>query len=356
MIRQQNRKESRSRAPTLADVASQVGMSVSTVGRALGGYGRVSATTRDRIHRAARELGYHPNALARGMKARTTKTIGLIVGNIMNPFFGHITRAVEDTVSRYGFNVIVCNTDEDPEREIVHARALHERRVDGLIVSTTAFGDSEVSQAVKDFYQRLIPTVFVDRTLEDVDAPAVVSDNVDGAYLATKHFLELGHRNIGLVVGKRALSSMQGRIDGYRRALVEFGALVDDDCVVDAAEHANVGVEGGYAATQSLLERSDLTAILVANNLLVIGALRAIKERNLEIPTDLSVIAWDDFELSEHLTPPLTVVNQSTFAMGTLAAERLIGLLAGIGDRERLHVLLKPELVVRESTSQARSL
>ncbi len=345
------KKRLKERAPTIEDVANHVELSVATVGRALGGYGRVSTSTRERVLQAARELNYHPNTIARGMKEQRTRTIGLVVGNITNPFFSTIVRAVEDTVSRYNLNVIVCNTDEDPQKELAHAKTLFERRVDGLIVSSTIFGDASAAKVAKTYYGKRIPTVFVDRAVNGIPAPAFLSDNVEGAYKATQHLLALGHRCIGVIVGKRALPTMAGRVQGYKNALSEFSVPFTEALVMDSAVDADVGVEGGYSMTRRLLQQQDRpSALLVMNNLLVVGTLKALKEAQLQIPQDLSLITWDDFELAEHLTPPLTLVDQPTYTMGSLAAEQLMKAVMQNMKLEPLEVVLKPRLIVREST------
>lgn len=339
------------KTPTLEDIAVHLNLSVATVGRALGGYGKVSPTTKELVLKAAKDLNYHPNVIARGMKERRTKTIGLIVGNIMNPFFSTIVRAVEDIVSGHGYNLIVCNTDEDPKKELAHAKMLFERRVDGLIVSSTVFNDHQALATAKQYYGRHIPTVLVDRSIKNLSVTSVFTDNVRGSYEATKHLIALGHVCIGVIVGKQSLPTMEGRIQGYKQALREANLPVDERLVIDAASLADVGVEGGYVATRVLLAKNtDCSALLVCNNLLAIGALRALREAAITIPKDLSFICWDDFDLAEYLTPPLTVVNQAVYSMGSLAAERLIRGLSGSLDLEAVDIMLKPQLIVRGST------
>ncbi len=346
-----NKQSAKGRAPTIEDVASHIQLSVATVGRALGGYGRVSEATKARVLQAARELNYHPNTIARGMKEQRTRTIGLIVGNIMNPFFSTIVRAVEDTVSRYGLNVIVCNTDEDPKKELAHAKILFERRVDGLIVASTVFGNSGALKQARNYYGKQIPTVFIDRPIRGISAPAFFSDNVEGAYQATKHLIDLGHRRIGVIVGKRSLPTMTSRVQGYEKALEEAGMEHDETIIMDSTTASDVGVEGGYFATQHLLEQQDPpTALLVMNNLLVVGTLKALKAACVQVPRDLSLITWDDFDLAEHLTPPLTIVDQPVYTMGSLAAEQLMKAVAQRTTLEPLEVVLKPRLILREST------
>jgi LacI family transcriptional regulator len=335
---------------TLGDVAQRAGTSVATAGRALGGYGKVSAATRDRVAAAARQLNYHPNALARSMKQRSTLTIGLIVGNICNSFFARIVRAVETAVRRDGYKVIVCDTDESIENELDHARRLLELRVDGIIVSPTASETGALSRATKEIYGGRVLTVFIDRAVKGAKIPTVVSDNVAAAHEATTHFIQLGHKRIGVVVGRRTLDSMTGRIEGYRRALLEHRITFDESLVVDAID---VGVEAGYRATKKLLERNHRpTALIVMNNLLVIGALNALKEKGLMIPGEVALIGWDDFDAAPHLQKPLTVVEQPAYAMGSIAAEQLMKMRSNETVDPSLHIVLKSTLIVRESSEK----
>lgn len=269
----------------------------------------------------------------------------------MNPFFSTIVRAVEDTVSCHGFNVIVCNTDEDPQKELAHAKTLFERRVDGLIVASTVFSDPGALKAIKFYYSGQIPTVFVDRPILGIPAPAFYSNNAEGSYKATEHLLTLGHRHIGVIVGKRSLTTMAARIQGYKDALNDFGVASDESLIRDSAVGADVGVEGGYSMTRQLLGlNSRPSALLVMNNLLVVGALRALKEMQLKVPKDLSLITWDDFELAEHISPPLTLVDQPTYTIGSLAAKQLMKAVKQNIALEPLEVVLEPQLIVREST------
>jgi DNA-binding LacI/PurR family transcriptional regulator len=336
--------------PTLEDVAQRAGTSVATAGRALGGYGKVAPATRDRILEAARELNYYANALARSMKQGSGLTIGLIVGNICNSFFSTVVRAIESTVIRHGYKVIVCNTDESIEMELIHARELMEHRVDGIIVSPTANEKGEVSRATKEIYGKQVRTVIFDRAVKGVKLPTVVSDNVTAANEATTHLINQGHRRIGVIVGRRTLDSMTGRVEGYRGALLEHRIKFDETLVVDGID---VGVEAGYSAAKTLLDRNARpTAMIVLNNLLVLGALTAIKEKGLMIPQDIALIGWDDFDAAPHLQTPLTVVDQPAYSMGSIAAEQLMKMRSNEPTDASLHVVLKSKLVVRKSSEK----
>jgi len=338
---------------TLDDVARQAGTSVATAGRALGGYGKVAAATRERVLKAAGQLHYRPNALARSMKQRSSLTIGVIVGNVCNPFFSAILREVEDTVGGQGYQVIMCNTDESIEKELAHARALLEHRVDGIILSPTTGENGEVSLAAKEIYASGIPLVFIDRAVKGMKVPTVVSDNLSAAQEATTHLIEQGHRRIGLIVGRRTLDTMSERIEGYRRALSEHQIGFDEPLVVDAV---HVGVEGGYRATKHLLElHVPPTTLLVANNLLVLGALNAIKEKGLTIPDNVALIGWDDFYAAPHLQTPLTMVNQPAHAMASIAAEQLMKMLSEKPVDPSLHIILKSDFIIRESSGKRLS-
>ena len=334
---------------TLEDVARRAGVSVATAGRALGNYGRVSTKTRTLVLRAARDLNYHPNALARGMKQRLTYTVGLIVGNICNPFFSTIVRAVEGTLINRGYNLIICDSDEDVDKEISHSQVLFQRRVDGLIVSPTASSEGTSSGAVKLISERGIPLILIDRLVPGIRAPVVAADNMGGAFDATKYLLQLGHKRIGIIVGRKTLGSMTARVEGYRRALNSVGTTFDESLVVDGVD---VGVQGGdYAAQQLLALTPRPTAMIAMNNLLVLGALNAVRAKGLRIPRDISIIGWDDFDSASHLRVPLTVVDQPTWAMGTMAAEHLLQLMSAETLDQPLEILLRCNLIIRESCS-----
>jgi DNA-binding LacI/PurR family transcriptional regulator len=332
---------------TLEDVARRARVSVATAGRALGNYGRVSTKTRTLVLRAARDLNYHPNALARGMKQRLTYTVGLVVGNICNPFFSTIVRAVEATLISRSYNLIICDSDEDTGKEKSHIQVLFQRRVDGLIVSPTASPDGTSSGAVKLISERGIPLILIDRLIPGIRAPVVAADNMGGAFDATKYLLQLGHSRIGVIVGRKTLGSMTARVEGHRRALNSAGTTFDESLVVDGVD---VGVQGGnYAAQQLLALNPRPTAIIAMNNLLVLGALNAVRATGLRIPRDISIIGWDDFDSASHLRVPLTVVDQPAWAMGTMAAEHLLRLMSGETADQPLEILLRCSLIIRES-------
>jgi LacI family transcriptional regulator len=263
----------------------------------------------------------------------------LIVGNICNPFFSTIVRAVEGTLINRGYNLIICDSDEDVDKEISHSQVLFQRRVDGLIVSPTASSEGTSSGAVKLISERGIPLILIDRLVPGIRAPVVAADNMGGAFDATKYLLQLGHKRIGIIVGRKTLGSMTARVEGYRRAL-------------NSVDGVDVGVQGGdYAAQQLLTLTPRPTAMIAMNNLLVLGALNAVRARGLRIPRDISIIGWDDFDSASHLRVPLTVVDQPAWAMGTMAAEHLLQLMSAETLDRPLEILLRCNLIIRDSCS-----
>lgn len=342
---------------TIRDVGRTAGVSPATVGRVIGGYGHVSDATRQRVLKAIQKLDYHPNGIAQGLKGKQRKTIGLIVSDICNPFFGTIARAAEDTVVKHGYNLIICNTDDDIQKESSYLRTLAEKRVDGVLACTACEVNKKVAQSVRKFYMQT-PTVFVDRQADGIDVPVVQSDNAGGAFEAIEHLIQFGHKKIAIIAGGSKVSSIHQRLSGYMKALEENGIHVSHQLV----KLGNLlGVQGGVNAMRELLalppnERP--TAVLGLNNVMTTGVLLAIREAGLSVPNDISVVGWDDFDLAQVLSPPLTVVTQPTYSIGTIAAERIVARLEGeVNERQAFDrkIILKTELVVRESVSEVRT-
>lgn len=337
---------------TIKDVAKLAGVSPATVGRVIGNYGSVSVKTRNKVLEAIKELNYTPDIIAQSMKGKKTKTIGLIISNILNPFFGIIARAVEDTANKYKYNLIICNTDENMEKEISYIKTLISKRVDGLLISSSYVEGTKYSKELLNLYNNEIPKVFIDRKLEQINAPTVSTDSYEGAYKATSYLVRLGHKRIGIIIGTPKVKSIYERIRGYKDALVDNNIPVDPDLIVDGG---NVQVEGGMKACEQLLSNREKspTALLAVNSLLTTGALLALNKLNIKIPENISVVGWDDFELATILNPPLTVVSQPTYAIGTIATEKLVSIISGneisnLSEQDN-SIVLKTSLIVRES-------
>lgn len=326
-------------AATIAEVAARAGVSTATVSRVLSGAANALPATRDRVLAAARDLDYRPSAIARALKRRETRILGLLVTDIGNPFYPAVARAVEAAADERGYGIVLVNGGDDPEREIRHLELLLERRVDGLIVAS-----SRVTRRHAARLRRLpIPIVLVNTTA-GTGVPAVLTANRRGGAMAARHLVELGHRRIGYIGAPAEHPAVGLRQRGVADALPagSFPIVVTGDG----------GVDGGEAAVDALL-REGATGIVGFNDLTAIGALRGLRRAGAAVPADVSVVGFDDIEMASWTDPPLTTVRQPTDQLGSWAVARLVDALHGaVPSRERL--LLEPELVVRGSTGPPR--
>jgi LacI family transcriptional regulator len=327
---------------TIKDVAALAGISYTTVSHVVNKTRPVSEEVRIKVEAAIQTLDYVPSAVARSLKAKTTATIGLLVPNSLNPYFAELARGIEDYCERNGYCVILCNSDDNPGKQRSYLRVLLEKRIDGLIVAS-AGGDSSLVQGLAGVRT---PMVIVDRGLDGVEADLVRIDHEYGAYLATRHLLELGHRDIATISGPQNTSVAQMRLAGYCRALEEAGIEVTAGRIVES----DFTSTGGYGAATTLLERHAPTAIFAANDMIGIGVLRAAAERNIRVPSELSVIGFDDIQMSRYVYPSLTTVGQSILQLGEMAAEVLLRRIATPA-RALDQRIVTPSIVMRESTA-----
>jgi len=317
---------------TIKDVAALAGISYTTVSHVVNNTRPVSQEVRLKVEAAIKSLDYVPSAVARSLKAKTTATIGLLVPNSLNPYFAELARGIEDYCERNGYCVILCNSDDNPDKQRSYLRVLLEKRIDGLIVAS-AGGDSGLAQGLAGVKT---PMVIVDRGLDGVDADLVRIDHEYGAYLATRHLLELGHRDIATIGGPASTSVAQMRLAGYCRALKEAGIDVRRERMLES----DFTSTGGYNAAAILLESNPPSAIFAGNDMIGIGVLRAAAERNVRVPSELSVIGFDDIQMSRYVYPALTTVGQSILQLGEMAAT--------LGTDQRI---VTPSIVLRESTA-----
>ena len=329
---------------TIRDVAEKAGVSVATVSHVINGTRKVAPETEARVRRAMEELGYQPNAIAQSLRKRTTYAIGILVSDITNPFFATLVRGAEDAALEAGYSVIVCNSDEDPQKEDMYIRALWRRRIDGMLIAPTRDG---TSPAIQELVQRKLPFVFVDRKAKGIEADAVLSDNIGGAYLATKHLIERGHKRIGIVLGIPGATTTEERFAGYRQALNEEGVLCSDELVA----WGDYRVEGGRAAAAQLLSLANPpTAIFSTNNQMTLGVLQELFLRRISVPDKVAVVGFDDSEWAEMVVPSLTVVAQDPYEIGYRAFELLLARLNSRNGSEPKEVRVPIELRVRGST------
>ncbi len=334
-----------SRPPTIADVAGEAGVSVATVSRHMRGQ-RVRAA--QRIERAISHLRYRPSPAARSLKSGKTGAIALVVPDVTNPFFAAVVRGAESITSQSGHTIFLANTDESDERETEIIDSLSSR-VDGMLLAPA----SEDNPNPQRLAEAGIPTVLIDREVPSSGyLDAVLVDNYGGARSAMDHLLDAGHRRIATIAGSVESTPGRLRLDGYRDGMNIAGIepLADFVRVGGFKEH------GGYQEMMQLLALPDPpTAIFVANNLMTIGALRAMKDIGVRIPDDLSVIGFDDHPFSEILDPPLTVIDRPMEQQGALAMRMLTSRIGGDNPGTARRVVLDTHLIERASCGPPRN-
>lgn len=335
------------KTPTMKDVARLAGVSVQTVSCVVNGTGSISTRTRQRVLRAIDELNYRPDPIARSMRTRQTRLIGLLVLDITNPVHSVIAEAVESAAHANGYKVILYNVSNSPERERESLEAVAEGLVDGLVIVNSV--DRE--RTLRFLAEEAILAVLID-CQSDFAVPTVMVDNVRAGYVATEHLIQLGHRRIAHISGSAPMIISQQRLEGYRRALADHG-LTYERVVYLMKASWDWDFASGYRAMRELLEGDPRpTAVFAASDQMAIGAYRAIVEAGLRIPQDISVVGFDDIEAAAYATPPLTTIRQPFTDMAASAVATLLRLMDGQDVEETLHIL-PFELIVRGSTAEA---
>lgn len=328
---------------TIRNVAEKAGVSVATVSHVVNGTRKVAPETAVRVRQAMKELDYHPNAVAQSLRTRKTQAIGVVVSDITNPFFAALVRGAEDAADEAGYSIIVCSSDESSDKEARYVRLLRQRQMDGLLIAPV--GDESTS-ALQELPRQRMPFVFIDRRPEGVEADAVLSDNIAGAYQATHYLIEQGHRRIGLILGIEGATTTKERLRGYSQALEEAGIAISKELVV----WGGYRTEGGRRATVLLLGLAALpTAIFSTNNLMTVGVLQELFRRKVAVPNDVAVVGFDDLVWAEIIQPPLTVVAQRPYEMGKEAVKLLSKRIKGKADGRFHKVRCSTQLVIRES-------
>lgn len=324
----------------IKDVAEAAGVSTATVSRVLSNKPHVRPELRQRVLAAMEDLDYRPNRVARSLRAQTSSILGLIVSDIQNPFFTAVSRAVEDTASAQGMNVFLCNSDEDPEKELMYIDQLQAENVAGIIFSPTR----QTANSFSEIVVMNLPIVVIDRRVPSQDVDSVVIDNVDAAYRLTNHLISDGYRRFGGFFGT-ASTTGRDRRKGFNLALSEHEIKQDPELIayVEARE------EEGYEATQRLINRPDRPEVIVTSNgLLATGAYRALRECGLAIPEQVAFATFDDTPWAGLVEPPVTVIRQPTYEIGKAAAELLLERIED-PSRPTRQITLQSQLVVRGS-------
>jgi LacI family transcriptional regulator len=331
---------------TIREVANQARVSVATVSHVINRTRYVDPETAERVRAAIKALEYRPNLLARSLRRRETRTIGLIVPDNSNPYFAEVARVIEDTGFQVGYSLILCNTDWSEEKQASYVDLLLSKQVDGLILMAS----SERLDPLEHILATHVPVVIVGREVGDLPVHQVLVDNEQGGELAGQYLARLGHRRIGCVAGPGNETPSWGRIVGFRRALEEAGVPLAPEAIVPG----DFRPAGGEAAMRRLLERGlGLTAIFAANDLMAFGAINALRRADLHVPRDVSVIGFDNIGLSGVMMPALTTIAQPVAEVGQVSIELLLQQIA----HERsdpTRVVLPTALIERESCRPLR--
>lgn len=337
---------------TIKDIAAELGVSITTVSLIINNRPcRVSEKTRKDVLDLVKKYNYTPNSSARALVTKKTETIGLIVPDISNPFFSELAKGVERAAQKANYSVILCNSDNKAQKDIKNTALLISKQVDGLILAPS-MGDQDVEYIAQ--FNRLtqrnrLPLVLADRTVPFGSYNSVLIDNRIGAYQATCHLLELGHRKIGCVTGPLNVDSAEKRYNGYIDALRMNDIEVDEDIIC----HGDYQVESGFAAAEPLLNKG-VTAIFACNDLMALGCMRKARQMGMIPGKDISIMGFDDIPLCELLDQPLTTVRQPLYEMGKHSFQLIKDLIDKPQSRIE-NIMLPPTVIVRDTTTQCKN-
>jgi len=323
----------------IKDIARIAGVSISTVSLVLNNRPGVSALTRLKVQSIVDKLNYIPNNIARSLVTRKTKTIGLIVADIAEIYFGTLARVIQDALNREGYSLIICNSDYKAEKESVCLDFLIENNVDGIIMVPRGANIEKIKSIKK-------PIVFLDNYIKNTDISVVRVDNENAGYIAIKHLIKLGHKLLACITGPVRYATSDERITGYQRALNEDGIEINSFFI----KHTDWSVEGGFQATKEILSlKITPDAIFVTGDTCAIGVFKALSDEGLKIPDNIAIVGFDDMKFSPFLKVPLTTVRQPMKEMGEKAVELIIKELRSKNHIEPQMIILKTELIIRES-------
>ncbi|QZT35976.1 LacI family transcriptional regulator [Halosquirtibacter xylanolyticus] len=330
---------------TIKDIAKELGISASTVSRALKNHPDISQKTRDAVHELADKLNYQPNAVALSLKNSRTHTIGVIIPEIVHYFFSSVISGIEDVAYDAGFSVMICQSNEKYEREVTNAQTLLSNRVEGILVSVTK--ESDNFDHLKQFSRRGIPLIFFDRDAKEIEGDRILIDDIGAGYKATKHLIQSGCKRIAHLCGPQSLEIAQKRLQGYKQALEEAGITFIPEYVIDADNF-----ELGKVATRQLLSLdTPPDGIFAVNDLTAIGAIKAVHNKGLHIPKDIAIVGFSSGRFSDITEPTLTSVDQHGYEMGAKATQLLIERIESEEDPETfVNHFIETNLIIRESS------
>jgi DNA-binding LacI/PurR family transcriptional regulator len=329
----------------MKQIAKMAGVSLGTVSHVLNDSARVREPLRKRVLDAVDTLGYQPSQLARGLRRDKTNMIGMVIPDVTNPFFPAVVRGAEDVAFSNGYRLVLCNTDNDHSKELVHLNELRTYLPAGLLVIPSTFSD--LTAQAKSYREAGTAVVCVDRLPRRWDGDSVTVANEEGAYQASRHLIQLGHRRLATITGPLHLTNAQQRVTGFRRALAEANISISPEYI----QEATFDRAGGHAKALLLLRMLPRpTAIFAGNDMIALGVFHAIRELSLSCPGDVSVIGFDDLDFAEFTSPSLSSVFQPGYQLGATAASMLLDRVTG-AQGPPVHSVLQTQLKIRESAA-----
>lgn len=335
---------------TLKSLSEKLSISVSTISRVLSGKAdkyRISKTTQEKILNAASELNFSPNQIARGLRLQKTLTLGLIIPSISNPFFASIAQSIENEARKSGYSILISDSQENTEIEIETLNIMRSRKVDGIIVSSVGQNCDHLVKVYKSGF----PLLVIDRYFPSSKIPYVGTDNFKGAYEGVELLIKSGHKKIACIQGLENSAPNNDRVKGYKKALLKYKIIINDNLIVgnDFSE------QNGYIETKLLLQQDDRpTAIFACGNQISLGVIRAVRENKLKIPTDISLLTFDEHPYSEYLSPSLTTIAQQKEEIGQIAVRMLLNQIEGKPKGNSSGILLAPKVINRKSIKRLK--
>lgn len=333
---------------TIKDIAAKTKLSVTTVSLVLNGKeSKIPQRTKDLVIKAAEELNYRPNQLAVGLITKRTKTLGLIVPDIRNNFFSALAKGIEDECRQKGWTVILCNTSDIHLRDLEYINMLASKGVDGILYCMSSDSDlGKFEESYNLLKKHGVMFIMLDRSFELPNLITARLNHIKGGYLAARHLIDLGHRRIACVTGPNQLEDSKHRLEGYKLALKEAEIPYDESIIVEG----DYKMESGIIAIEKLIDKN-FTAIFAFNDMMACGVYKGLKLHGISVPSDVSIIGYDDISISEILEVPLTTIHQPVENMGAAAANHLIGII-----EKKIHSdvipIYSPNLVIRNSTAE----
>jgi LacI family transcriptional regulator len=328
-------------AASIKDVAKEAGVSIATVSRVLNDVDVVNEETKKKVQEAIKKLGYRPNIVARSLKTQKSRTIGIIIPDISNQFYPEIVRGAEDVANIYNYNIMLCNTDLDPEKEMEYLKVLREKMVDGVIYMSNSL-ETDIIDLIKNLQ---LPVVLVETTDLENTFPSVTIDNEKAAFDSTSYLINKGNKKIAYIgTYQDAVNAATYRFSGYKSALSKFGIEFDEKL----CQFGGLKAQDGYEAIKKILDNSEVDAVFCASDEIAMGAINALRDVGKNVPAEVDVIGFDDIYSASIFYPKLTTIAQPTYDMGSVGMRMLIKIING-AELVQHHFVLPHEIVERDS-------